>query len=1127
MTRPRPALAPLTLAVLATLSAHAPAQVVIYDKLTGATSSYSWQAIGGACLTAATYDSASTSSIPGCASLPYYTGKGSTHVGGVSGTLPDASGYGALRLTNGTKSSLSDANGNYQAGAVVSNFTFPSNAGVNVTFSTVTYGGNGGNTSGADGISFFLLDADKATHLTQVGSVGGSLGYSCSHSLDHVNSDGSSGGLDGVVGAYIGLGIDEFGNFVNGGDNAPGQGFTPGAISLRGAGGVNWANLNAKWPQYYPSALSSTGGSSSNPTARDKAVASTCKTGALWDYSKTTPTQVSPTPSGFLDYPLLSTSTLPSTQPIWSQQNVANPVRGSATPITYKLSITQDGLLSLYYSYGGGSAVKVMTDKSITANNGALPTNFRFGFAASTGGSSNVHEITCFKATSVTGTSSSVSLNAQQSSRVQTGSQVYLSYFHPENNWGQLISYGLVYDSSTDLVSLASTAHWDGNCGLTGGSCAATGTSATLLGWSARTLLTHSGTGGVPFRWAKLTSTQQGSLTAGDTTATNDRLQYLRGNRSLELDSSGSGTYRARTGVLGEIRGSSPSWVGPPSSAYSGKWSDAIHASSTAPESGYATFKSTYASRMNVVYVGANDGFLHGFRTGAYDSSGKYSTTIHANDGREVIGYMPAQVVSSIHSTTTALDYAAPSYSQNTYVDAPPSSGDLYYKGAWRTWLVGGLGSGGNPSGVINNKTSTATGTVFALDVTDPSQFSEDNAASTVVGEWSSSNLSCANKTGCGSDLGNTYGTPLIRRLHNGQWAILYGNGRNSANGVAGLFVTTFDPTTGAATTYFLSTGYGASQDPAAGSAKNGIDYISSADLDGDHITDYVYAADQFGYVWRFDLTDTRPSQWAVKSTPVATTGGRPITTRLTVSSVASSSGSPRVMLGFGTGRMRPQNTATAAVYESGTQYLMGVWDADMGPWNALGSAQMAALSSTSQVSTTDLRTQTITSYAVTNGSISGYRTVSSNTVCWKGSTTCTTSNDLGWKIALPGTNEQVIYNPVLYGEQFVVNTTIPAVNQAMTCQSETASGFTMAVRADTGAPSTTSFFKSATNAYSAANGDIVAGLGLSGVGTPTFVTTNGKTVLVQQNVEGTGTTIEVNPGLYGTGRRLNWIRLR
>ena len=85
-------------------------------------------------------------------------------------------------------------------------------SGLQVTFTTETYEGDSGgaNNDGADGISFFLQDASAPVNY---GDAGGSLGYTCS------NQNGPPtgyAGYDGMVGGYLGLGIDEYGNFLNG-----------------------------------------------------------------------------------------------------------------------------------------------------------------------------------------------------------------------------------------------------------------------------------------------------------------------------------------------------------------------------------------------------------------------------------------------------------------------------------------------------------------------------------------------------------------------------------------------------------------------------------------------------------------------------------------------------------------------------------------------------------------------------------------------------------------------------------------------------------------------------------------------------------------------------------------------
>lgn len=1104
-------------ATVALLPGVSRAQLVISDNLTGASSSYNWMALNGACLTAGN----GSGTIPACSGLAYYSGK--TLVGGTTGRLPDAVGSGALRLTNGD--TTSGSNGNSQNGAVVSNFTFPTNQGLQVTFTTVTYGGNGFGGTGADGIGFFLADgAQPAT----VGGLGGSLGYSCSN----VN-----GVYDGVAGGYIGLGIDEYGNFTNGGDNtSSGIGAGAGRIGLRGAGNTNWANLSTTYSKYYPS-----GGPSG--VSVQTAVQNTCKAGYLYNYSGSSKTDSTGKVIGngkrtneqiTYNYNYITSDDLSFS--LANQQSTNMPVRGAATPVTYALTITQDGLLSLSYSVNGGTTQPVLTNQSITASNGPLPASFRFGFSAGTGSGSNVHEITCFKAAPVGQANSSAGTNVQQSARVEAGTQVYLAYYHPTNWWGELTAQNLLMDPTTGIVSIATSANWNASCTLTGGACPAMGSTSTVTATAptARQILTWNGSAGIPLQWANLTSAQVSALTAGDSSQTSARLAYLRGDRTNEV--SNSGAFRTRTGVLGDIVNSSPTWVGGPSAPYNGPWVDALNASATPaePTGSYATFKTKYAQRQNLVYVGANDGMLHGFRSGGYDKNGNFvSNSTTPNDGVEMLAYMPASVVSTIHNSNNKLDFSATSYSHNLFVDATPGTGELYYNGNWHTWLVGGVGAGANSGGPIGDKTSTGNGTIYALDITDPSTFSETNASSLVLGEWTSSSLTCSNVTNCGQYLGNTYGTPVIRRLHNGNWAVLFGNGLNSQNGTAGMYVMVVDASSGAQTFYYFDTAYGPSKDPLKGNAKNGIAYVTPADLDGDHITDYVYAGDAFGNVWRFDLTSSNPSSWSVSSTPIfSTTAGQPITSKVAVASIpGTGNGAPRVLVSFGTGQAFPATLTNSASYASGAQALYGVWDWNMSGWNAKASAsaQYASLATPQTVTVSSLLAQSITATSTSSGTTPSYRTVSNSKVCWQGSTACGTGNtQFGWTLPLPSTgNEQVIYNPTLAYGMFIVNTTIPAVQQVLSCTSTPASGYTMAVAVGSGGAASQSFFGDNNNNFPTYNGGIVSGIGLSATGTPSIVTANKLPYLVQQTTNGTGVVNQINPGAAGVGSRLNWVKLR
>ena len=287
------------------------------------------------------------------------------------------------------------------------------------------------------------------------------------------------------------------------------------------------------------------------------------------------------------------------------------------------------------------------------------------------------------------------------------------------------------------------------------------------------------------------------------------RLSYLRGDRTNEINSSGVGLFRARDTVLGDIVDSSPAWVGPPSSPYTSTWIDRLYTTATMAENSgqtYPQFTTAEQTRQNVVYAGSNDGFLHGFEAGSFDVSGDFVST--GNDGKELLAYMPGSmlasaalasatggctnttntetVVQNIHGVTPAvganaecvdalLDYSNPQYGHNFFVDETPDTGDLFYAGAWHTWLVGGLGAGG-----VGDLRAQCHRT---------HRLRRSQAAS-----WSSANGTRAPSPArtwrtCGNNLGNTYGMPIIRRLHDGNWAVIFGNGFGSTSGDAGIFV--------------------------------------------------------------------------------------------------------------------------------------------------------------------------------------------------------------------------------------------------------------------------------------------------------------------------------------------------
>lgn len=108
----------------------------------------------------------------------------------------DPDGQGWLRLT--------DANQAERGQALDTAETFTGNVPVTIRFSYVSWGGDG-----ADGITVFLYDS---TQDMSGAANGGGLGY-C-----------------GGAGGYLGIGLDEYGNFSNPGDHCGGAGGGPGNI---------------------------------------------------------------------------------------------------------------------------------------------------------------------------------------------------------------------------------------------------------------------------------------------------------------------------------------------------------------------------------------------------------------------------------------------------------------------------------------------------------------------------------------------------------------------------------------------------------------------------------------------------------------------------------------------------------------------------------------------------------------------------------------------------------------------------------------------------------------------------------------------------------------------------------
>ena len=231
-------------------------------------------------------------------------------------------------------------------------------------------------------------------------------------------------------------------------------------------------------------------------------------------------------------------------------------------------------------------------------------------------------------------------------------------------------------------------------------------------------------------------------------------------------------------------------------------------------DASYQSFKSANSGRTPMVYVGANDGMLHGF---------------DAQTGQERLGFVPYTVVPELHHL------ANPKYPHKFYVNGAITVGDACTGTpgcSWKTLLVGSLRSGGRG--------------LFALNVTNPDSFSESQAGSIVQWEFNSDN---------DSDMGYSYGKPLVVKLSTGKWAVIAANGYASSNGKAVLFILDAETGQPLASGGKLDTG---------ASGSNGLSSPTTVDTDQDGDVDFVYAGDLKGNMWKFDLRSTNPGNWGV-----------------------------------------------------------------------------------------------------------------------------------------------------------------------------------------------------------------------------------------------------------------------
>jgi type IV pilus assembly protein PilY1 len=390
-------------------------------------------------------------------------------------------------------------------------------------------------------------------------------------------------------------------------------------------------------------------------------------------------------------------------------------------------------------------------------------------------------------------------------------------------------------------------------------------------------------------------SATTGVAAKNGTTADANLINYLRGDQSNEdlVDSSGrivtSKLYRYRPYVLGDIVNSKPTFVkGVLNMQY-----DKLP-SGTFGQSTYAAFVSAKAARSEgVLFVGANDGMVHGFAE---------------NDGREVFAFVPKAVMPAMYLL------ASRGYDHQYFVDGDTTEVDACLSGGsgcttWSNLLLGSAGAGGK--------------TVYALDVTTPTGMS----ASSIKWEINPTDITNSSGTTATTALANMgYNLSNIQTgvTTGGQWVAIFGNGYNGGDGTnASLFVV--DLNTGAFIKELTV--------PKSG-GDNGLGGVAVVRNSSKQIIG-AYAGDLQGRMWKFDLSNSNSTNWKVDfgGDPLFAAGStQPIVAPPTVIDLADPNvwadrvdTAPKIgyMVSFGTGKLIEAND----VKMTSQQTLYGVWD--------------------------------------------------------------------------------------------------------------------------------------------------------------------------------------------------------
>jgi type IV pilus assembly protein PilY1 len=482
---------------------------------------------------------------------------------------------------------------------------------------------------------------------------------------------------------------------------------------------------------------------------------------------------------------------------------------------------------------------------------------------------------------------------------------------------------------------------------------------------SGRNILFNSGGTLTSFNYGALNSTQKtyfektwlsnslsqwvGLSTAQQALAEKDGIvSYLRGQQGLENrpnNTADNRIFRYREATLGDITESQPAFIAEPLFKYA--------------DAGFDAFKTAQSTRTGVIYVGANDGMLHAFQ---------------ASTGLELWAFVPTPVIPNMWKL------ADENYATNhvNFVNGDPVIGEVCVSACtstgavWKTVLVGGLSGGGRG--------------YYALDITDPN-------SPALLWEYTSVN---------NSNLGYTFGAPVITKLNDGTWVALltsgYNNGSKDNDGITSnsptgdgqgrLFVLDFAASSNKTALKTFNTYIGTAATPSGlAPVASFVDKVTKNNL-----ATHVYGGDLQGNLWRFDINAASGSAPFKLATLVGPDGVTPqsITTVPQLGVINKQ----RVIF-VGTGKY----LELADLSNTETQTIYAIKDANLS--TPLGNPRPSLVP---QIISTSGTSRSVTTAAA----------VDFNT-------------GLGWRVDLPDAGERVNIDPLLVNGALLAPTIVPS----------------------------------------------------------------------------------------------------